>query len=237
MRKAKKKEGGGKRSVWIKANTDQRTLPPKSLEIAVFAEFPGTTDSISVCKTETQVRNTLLGVMRCHLLHPALKLLMICNSITRDPHFPETAELQVVFFLSSVPAAGSPAVSDSAQRCHHRYLSPAWLQTLEGRTADACLRYELNAVYDRSLMELAALFFFFLPGGSPTAAWSSPPYRSNKAAFESAVPLLSRRVFMHSRPSNNACSCQKLLMRALFWAHNRFKRSEKGRGGDFNRSS
>lgn len=144
--------------------------------------------------------------MWCHFLHSTLKPLMICNSITREPHYIERAALQ--FNFSSVPAAGSPAASDSTQRCHHRHLSPAWHQTLEGRRADA--------VSSTQLMKLTALFFFFLAGRSPTAAWSSLLYTSNKLAFETAVPLLLHRVFMYSRPSNNAGLFQTLVIRALF---------------------
>lgn len=37
--------------------------------------------------------------MRRYFLHSALKPLMICNSVTRDPHYLETAELQFFFLF------------------------------------------------------------------------------------------------------------------------------------------
>lgn len=212
--------------MWIKTSTGQLTIPPKSLEIAVFAECPGTKDYISVCKPKYNWETSSWVWCGATFFHSALKPLMISNSTARDPHYIEITELQ--FLFSAVPAAGSPAASDSTQRCHHRHLSPAWHQTLEGKRADAESATQLMAAISRSCPP----FFFFFWGGVgagryPTAEWSSLVYRSNKLAFETAVPLLSHRVFIYSRPSNNACLFQTLLTRALFWAHSTFKHSKQ----------
>lgn len=97
-----------------------------------------------------QPRINLLGVVWCDFLHSTLKPLVIRNSSTRDSHYLQACGC--TSFLSSVPAAGSPAVSDSTQMCRRRCLSPAWHQTLEGRRAGGCLHCEFHTVaaVDRS---------------------------------------------------------------------------------------
>lgn len=108
---------------------------------------------------------------------------------------PETLIIyNLTSFLSSVPAAGSPAVSDSTQRCRRRCLSPAWHQTLEGRRAGGCLHCEFHTGNGCSRPKQAALCE---SGGSPTAAWSSLPCRSNDLDSETPVPLMSCTVVVH----------------------------------------
>lgn len=180
--------------MWIRISCTPLTsthslLNPSRLHLLNILEIHGL---LFCLHNKIQPRINLLGLVWCHFLHSALKPLVIRISSTTDSHYLQTVWLHL--FLSSVPAAGSPAVSDSTQRCRRRCLSPAWPRTLEGRRAGSCLYCEFHTGNGCSGPKQATLCG---SGGSPTAVRSSLPCRSNDLAFETPVPLMSCTVVMH----------------------------------------
>lgn len=156
---------------------------------------------------------------------------MICNSATRDPHYLETSRNRSFFLLDCFVVLFFFYLLYLQQNHQQVLIVP------RGVTTDIFLQLgtklwkeeEQMRAYPRSSTQLMA-----------AASWSWPSFfcqedlRQQRGRLRCADqinwPLKRRHLCwrtVFSCTSNNACLFQMLLIRALFWAHNSFKCSEK----------